>query len=305
MSGRSKKIHVTGLGQCSWDYLSVINDYPEADSKCEVKEWHEKGGGPVATALVALARLGVACSFYGVRGDDERGIMIARSLEKEGIYTGNLLTRKNSTSQKAFITVESPGGRRTIFWKRPSGQALSPLELGEDFLSNTSFLLLDGLMKEASIYAAKEARRRKIPVMLDAGSLRDGMVELARESDYVVGSEKFAIDLGWKGDREAFYLLLKEIGIGRTTITFGDGGSITFSEEGIMEIPAFKVDAIDTTGAGDVFHGGYIYGLLQGWDSRKTIKFASAFAALKCREPGGRAGIVSFEEVIQFMESSR
>lgn len=301
----SKKCHVTGLGQCSWDYLSLIDAYPEPDSKCEVNAWHEEGGGPVATALVALARLGVSCSFHGVRGDDEEGRKIAASLEKEGIIVNNLLTRNDSESQKAFIAVERFGGRRTIFWKRPSGAALSSEELNDDFLENSAFLLLDGLMKDVSLHAAREARKKGIPVMLDAGSMREGMIELARVCDYVVGSEKFAGDLGWNEDRNVFQKIMKDSGFGLTTITFGERGSLTFTEEDIVEIPAYPVKAVDTTGAGDVFHGGYIYGLLQGWELRKILTFASACAALKCRKPGGRAGIATLEEVIQFMETAR
>jgi len=301
---KNKKLHVTGLGQCSWDYISLVDGYPEPDSKCEVKDCHEEGGGPVATALVTLARLGIPCSFHGVRGDDEAGRKIAGSLEKEGIHVNNLLMRENSASQKAFIAVERPGGRRTIFWKKPSGKALSEGELGGDFLANSSFLLLDGLMKDASIYAAKEAQKRKVPVMLDAGSLRNGMMELARECDYVVASEGFAKDLGWNEKREAFRKIVKKSGFGLTTITRGERGSLTFRAEGIVETPAFDVKALDTTGAGDVFHGAYIYGLLQEWDLEEALKFASACAALKCRCLGGRAGIATIKEVRQFMETA-
>lgn len=301
---KNKKLHVTGLGQCSWDYLSLIDSFPDPDSKCEMKEWHEDGGGPVATALVALARLGMDCSFYGVTGDDEEGEKIAFSLKREGIHIAHLLRRKNSTSQKAFIAVEKGRGRRTIFWKRPSGEALNDHELGEHFLAGSSFLLLDGLMREVSLFAAREARRKNIPVMLDAGTLREGMLELAKECDYVVASERFARDLGWKGDKEAFWENLKKCGLGLTTITLGERGSITFTEEEAIHMPAFQVETVDTTGAGDVFHGAYIYGILQEWDLKEVLRFASAAAALKCRYAGGRAGIVSSHKVRSFMESA-
>jgi len=286
-----KRAHITGLGQCSWDCLSIIDHYPPADSKSEVREWREDGGGPVATALVALARLGMDCSFYGVRGDDEEGRKIALSLENEGINTAGLLTREKSRSQVAFIAVERSSARRTIFWRRPTGDALSQSELGDGFLENSSFLLVDGLMKEASLFAAKEARKRGIPVMLDAGTLREGMIELARECDYVVASETFAIALGWQEDKVHFRRILKEAGLGLTTITLGERGSLTFSNGKIIDVPAFKVNVVDTTGAGDVFHGAYIFALLQGWNLEKTLRFASACAALKCRSLGGREGM--------------
>ena len=200
-------MHVTGLGQCSLDYLSLVDVYPQVDTKQEVLEWHEQGGGPVATALVALSRLGVSCCFHGITGDDEAGGKIRQSLADEGVDVKGLVKRKESSSQMAFIAVEKSTAKRTIFWRRPSGKALQPDELAEDFLIGSDFLLIDGLMMDASLAAVKRAREMNIPVMLDAGSARPGMSELAGRCDYVVASEVFAEGLGWELTPQA---LLKE-----------------------------------------------------------------------------------------------
>jgi len=291
---------VAGLGQCALDHLFIIDSYPPPDTKKEVIEWSIYGGGPVATALVSLARLGIRCSFYGIAGDDEAGRKISDSLLTEGIDIKGLSTRPGSNSQVAFIAVEKGSGRRTIFWKRPSAGPLRPHELPGDFLDDADFLLLDGLMAEASVFAARKAGEKGVPVMLDAGKIREGMIELAHLCDYVVCSGEFAKEL-ITGDRTfnpgeaAAYM--KSFGAKAATITLGDKGSITVAGDEIFTTPAFTVDVIDTTGAGDVFHGGYIYGLLQKWDIKKIVRFASAFAALKCMKPGGRAGIPSLEEV--------
>ncbi len=300
-------MNITGLGQCSLDYLFVADVFPLPDTKNEVIEWIACGGGPVATALVSLARLGARCSFYGISGDDESGEKIRNSLEIENINTEGLLRRPYTGSQIAFIAVERGSGRRTIFWKRPSGESLKPEEIPKGFLDRADFLLLDGLMAEASIFAARCAIDKGIPIMLDAGRVRDGMVELASMCDYVVVSEEFgkelidANDLLSGSGKEKALPVMKSFGAKACTITLGKNGSITLAGDEIFHTPAFDVETVDTTGAGDVFHGGYIYGLLSGWNVKEVVRFASAFAALKCRKLGGRAGIPSLEEVKEFL----
>lgn len=294
-------MHVTGIGQCSLDYLSLVDVYPQVDTKKEVLEWHEHGGGPVATALVALSRLGVSCCFYGVTGDDEAGGKIRQSLADEGVDLKGLLKRKESSSQLAFIAIEKNTAKRTIFWRRPSGKALQPDELGEDFLSGSDFLLVDGLMLDASRVAVKRAREMNIPSMLDAGSARPGMPGLAGLCDYVVASEVFAEGLGWGLTPEALLKECKALRVSALTVTQGENGSITASDDRTIRMPAFTVEAVDTTGAGDVFHAGYVYGLLQGWDLERVLRFASAMAAMKCRRMGGRTGLPDLKEVLEFL----
>jgi sulfofructose kinase len=296
---------VTGIGQCSLDYLAVVNGYPQVDTKEEVLAWHEQGGGPVATALVTLSRLGIRCKFYGVIGDDGAGEKIRRSLVDEGVDISGLSTRPGATSQIAFIVVEKKTARRTIFWKRPSGAPLKPEALGGDFLESARFLLLDGLMAHCSLWAAEKARALGIPVMLDAGKLRPGMADIARLSDYLVASEEFAKDSGWAIEREVLLSERERLGVRALTVTLGARGSVTVSGHEFFETPAFPVEAFDTTGAGDVFHGGYVYGLLQGWGLSETVRFASAAAALKCRRIGGREGIPKLNEVETLLREGR
>ncbi|RJQ43818.1 MAG: sugar kinase [Nitrospiraceae bacterium] len=301
-------MNVAGLGQCALDHLFVIDSFPAADTKKEVLKWTISGGGPVATALVSLARLGMKCRFHGIIGDDEAGQKISESLKQEHVNVQGLLTRQGSCSQAAFIAVEKGSGRRTIFWKRPSAEPLKPHELPNDFPGDADFLLLDGLMSEVSFYAAQKARDKGIPVMLDAGRVREGMIELAHLCDYVVCSEEFAREL-MQGtepfDPAKAIIYMKSFGAKSATITLGDRGSITVCCDDIFYTPSFNVDVVDTTGAGDVFHGGYVYGLLQKWNIRDVVRFASALAALKCRKPGGRNGIPSLNEVNAFLLKNR
>lgn len=293
---------VVGIGQCAWDMLAVVDHFPQADTKKEALALEEQGGGPVATALAALSRLGVPCRFHGVTGDDREGAAIRQSLVEEKIDVAGLVARSNAASQTAFIAIDRDKGTRTIFWKRPSGAPLTKGELPPDFLSNAEFLLLDGLMMDVSLYAARQATEAGVPVLLDAGRVREGMLELARRCQYVVGSEEFARELGWKDDPGSFRQVIRKHGFGITTITLGSRGSVTFADDEIISCPSFPVETVDTTGAGDVFHGGYLYGLLQKWPLRDTVRFASAVAAMKCRKLGGRAGIPKLSEVLQFLQ---
>jgi ribokinase len=218
------------------------------------------------------------------------------------VDVGGLLSRHNASSQKAFIAIEEGSGRRTIFWKRPSGPPLKAEELGGNFPGETDFLLLDGLMTEVSYHAAEKAREKGVPVMLDAGSPRPGLSELARRCDYLVASAAFAKGLGWSLEADALKSERDRLGVKVLTITCGEEGSLTVDEDRFLAVPAFAVKTLDTTGAGDVFHGGYIYGLLRKWGLRDIIIFASALAAIKCTSLGGRAGIPNLDGVTDFLK---
>ncbi len=291
---------IVGLGQCALDHSFVIDFLPEPDTKKEVMQWEINGGGPVATALVSLSRLGMDCTFHGIIGDDEAGVKIRDSLEREHIHTTGLITRPDSHSQAAFIAVEKATGKRTIYWKRPSAETLRPEELTDDFLAGADFLLIDGLMSEVSMHAVKRAKEKSVPVMLDAGRVRQGMIELAHASDYVVCSEEFAREFcADSGDfiPEKALEKMQAFNAKALTLTLGSRGSFTLTGKELFHTPAFRVEVLDTTGAGDVFHGGYIYGLLQNWELKDVTRFASACAALKCRKLGGRSGIPDLKEV--------
>lgn len=296
-------MRVAGLGQCSLDFIAFADKYPAEDSKKEVFDSTIEGGGPAATALVALSRLNVKTFFIGVVSDDLAGKEIKEGLEREGVDTRSLLVRPGGESQKAFIIVNRKTGARNIFWQRPTVERLKPKDAPEKLIKKSDLLLLDGLMLEASLKAANIARENNVPVMLDAGGLRPGMLRLAGLSDYIVASRDFALAVA-KTPEDA----LKRLGRLKpraVTITLGAEGSITQSGGKTFRTRAFRVRAVDTTGAGDVFHGGYVYGLLRGWDMEKTVEFASAFAALKCLKPGGRAGIPALSKTLDFIKGGR
>jgi sulfofructose kinase len=287
---------VFGLGQCSLDYIGKVVAYPPPDVKCEFSNMVTQGGGPVATALVALARWGVSCAFAGVRGDDSFGSMISASLDKEGVDTHGMLVREGFDSQFAFIVAEPGVGRRTIFWRRPTGPAPNPKELDERTIRKATVYHTDGLFPEASLAGAKVAKEAGVHVVVDAGSLREGMIELARMSDYFLASESFAKAYAGEDNALDACYKLAELGPRVAGVTLGPKGYVALADGKVVKRPAYAVEAVDTTGCGDVFHAGFIYGLIQRWDVEKSLDFAAWAAAMVSLRLGGRAGIPSLAE---------
>jgi sulfofructose kinase len=282
---------VFGLGQCSLDYIGKVDFYPPPDVKCEMRETLVQGGGPVATALTALCRWGISCCVAGVVGDDLFGGMIEQSLRDEGVDTAGLVVRQGGTSQFAVIAAEPDLGRRTIFWRRPGGPPLRPEEIDPVILRRAKLFHTDGLCMEAALFAAREARRAGVTVVVDGGTLREGMLDLARLSDCFVVSEVFAHALTGGDNPRRACQMLSELGPRLVGVTLGKAGYIAMAGGEIIERAAYPVDAADTTGCGDVFHAGLSYGLLQGWDARKCLDLGAWAAAQVGLQLGGRTGI--------------
>lgn len=298
-----RKPLVVGLGQCCLDIIGQTNSYPDLDQKAELNSLLIQGGGPVATALVTLARLGVPVAVVGAVGDDAFGRQIRQGLEDESVDCRYLLQSPEASSQVAFISVDAEG-HRNIFWHRGTAH-LSVPECFPTLLSNSVRILhLDGLHLGQAIAAAKVARSENVVTLLDAGTLRPGLEKLLPLIDHLVVSEKFALQASHYDDREAALQHLSGYGAEAVTITCGSSGSLSMNADGaIFRQSAFKVDAVDTTGCGDVFHGGYSFGLLQGWPLPQTVRFAAACAALKARALGGRTAIPTLPEVDRFLRN--
>ncbi len=251
----------------------------------------------MATALVALSRWGVSCAFAGVRGDDLFGTMIRDSLDEEGIDTRGLVVRKESGSQFAFIAAEPGMGRRTIFWRRPTGTPLGPEEIDYSMIERVQILHTDGRFVEASLAACKTARKVGARVVADADTFHEGLVELARLSDYFIASEHFAAAFLEEKNPVEACRRIAELGPKVAGVTLGSKGYVALAEGRVIEKPAYRVEAIDTTGCGDVFHAGFIFGLIRGWNYEKCLDFAAWSAAMVSLKMGGRSGIPSLKQI--------
>jgi sulfofructose kinase len=303
MEKTSESVQVVGLGQVCVDYVGRVPEYPLEDTKMEMEGFYTSCGGPAATALVTLSRLGVSTTLLSTVSDDPFGIRIAESLKQEGVDASRLKIVPGCASQFAFIAVTAGEGKRTVFWNRSTVPALTGKEVSLKAFPKARILHLDGLMLDASVAAAKQAKAIGMTVVMDAGTLREGTLELLPQVDVLIASETFADPLVGPGvSRESVLRKLRKLGPRQVVITLGREGSIGLDKGRVVRQDSFSVRSKDTTGAGDVYHGGYIYGLLKGWNMADCMNFASAAAALKCTNGQGWRGISQLDAVKDLMK---
>ena len=295
-----RRFDVVGVGYTALDYLGIVPHLPEEDHKLEMSGFAVQGGGPTATALVTASRLGLDSSFLGKVGDDDFGRKMIDELRREGVDLSGVVVEKGGRSQFAFILVDERTAKRTILWTRGSLSAFEAEEVDTGIVGRARGLLIDSLEPAAALAAARAAKDVSIPVVIDAGTLRDGVEELLPLCDYIVASETFSKQISERGHLEALDRLLS-YGAEAAVVTLGESGCLARTRKGIIESHGFKVNAVDTTGAGDVFHGAFIFGVLRGWEIEKICVFSNGVAALKCRRLGGRAGIPDLGEALSFL----
>lgn len=294
---------VVGVGHCAIDFLGVLPRFPEPDEKIEIEQFSQQGGGPVATALATLAIFGIPTRFIGKVSDDYFGNFIKKGLSNLGVDISMMITQPDKVSPFSFSAVVSSRETRAIFWTKGNINQINTNEIDIDkILDNAKFLLLDGNYPEIQIPIAEEAKNRGIGIIMDAGSFKEGFGDLIPLTDYLVASEQFATEVTPAAEIENSLKDLKKFGPKICIITSGDEGSIGIGEDGkTIKMPSYEVEVVDTTGAGDVYHGAFIYGIIQNWDLKKTMKFATIAAGLKCRFIGGRAGIPTLSKVEEIM----
>ena len=297
-----KKADFAGLGFCSNDFLALLPEIP-MDHKVQILEHLVQGGGPAATATVAAARLGVSAAFIGMTGDDEPGKWIVRDFESEKVSTEAMMIRKGHTSAIAYCWIDAPTGKRSVAWTRGNLPELKAEEVNLDLVRQAKILHLDGHNPAAALAAAKAAHEKNIPVLLDAGTLRDGVRELLPFVTILIASELFARQYSGEDDLKKAIFKLAEVGAEVTGVTMGKEGSMTLDNGKILHCPAFRIDPVDTTGAGDVYHAGFGVRYLETHDLMDCMRFASAVSAIKCLKLGGRAGIPTRAQVDEFLKS--
>ena len=304
MDSRSN-ILVIGLGQTCVDYIGRINNYPKEDEKSELLDLKKGFGGPAATAMVTLARFGIATSFLGSVSNDEFGQGMVENLKRENVDTSQLKIQDGHSSQFAFIAVTKDSAKRTIFWHRGTSPQLEPEDVDLSIFTGAKALLVDGLMIRASVEAAIQARKKGMQVIMDAGTFREGSGELMNHIDILIASEHFADPImGKNADHEKALRFLMDFGPKTVIITLGEKGSIGVHGDQVFFQDAIPVSPIDTTGAGDVYHGAYIYGLLQDWRMQTCMRFASAAAALNCKSTGAQNGIPRLADVFKILSGN-
>jgi ribokinase len=286
---------VIGVGIASLDMIGVAKAEPRLGAKQALGRWIEMGGGPVATGLVTAARLGARVAFAGAVGDDGYGARILAGLAEAGVDTAGAHIRPGG-SHVAFVLAEPGRDRRTVFWHNDRG-VLTGLRLDRELVTSARALMLDSHMPEAAAQAAGWMRATGGLVMIDAERTREGTLDLLPLCDLIVVSSNFGREAtGFEEPWEAARALQ-----GRyerlALVTCGAEGSWCAHEGELFHTPAFEIEPLDTTGAGDVFHGALLYAILRGDEVRRAVRFASAAAAISCTGLGGRGNLPTLGEV--------
>lgn len=299
MTAEGKLYDVIGLGGAALDLLGVVRHYPLLGEKTELIRLEQQGGGQAGTAMVTVARLGGRAAIMGTNGDDEAGRQILAGFRAENVDVSHLQTDPGSRSHVAYCFIQQDTGDRAIFFDRGNKRRLQPADLDRAFVTNCRCLLLDTHHWKAAVTAATWAREQSIPVVTDLERPTPENPTLLRLGTHHIMPEHYLLEYTAESDPErAAQKLLQECRPQALVVTRGALGSTAYAHGEKLHQPAYPIEpVVDTTGAGDVFHGAFAYGLTLGYDLPTNLEFAALVAALKCRALGGRAGIPRKEEL--------
>jgi len=297
---------VLGIGTAAVDDLLYLDRFPHPDSKVPVREAHRQGGGLTATALVAAARLGAKAAYCGLLGEDELSVFTERELEREGVDCSLCVRSEGGRPFHSVILVEREGNTRTILYQ--PGTIEPPLEaITADLVASCRVLFIDHNAPNAGLRAARLAHQTGVPVVADIEVAEfAGLDEFLALADHLIVGQSLAARLCGQMEPEEQTAMLARSGRACTVITAGERGCWYSLRGGpVLHQPAFRVQVVDTTGCGDVFHGVYAAALAQGEGIPGAIRLASAAAAIKATRPGGRAGIPDRAAVERFIGEYR
>jgi len=293
-----KRFDAVGCGLSCVDHLCVVKRHPRLDSKQPLVAYDRQPGGPVPTALVALQRWGLRTAYIGTFGDDAGGAMVRAALADEGIDLSACVARPQTRQQVAVILVDEASGERSVLWEQVPELRLRADEVPLSTFAAGRLLLMDAVDVPTAIDAARTAKHEGVLTVLDTDTLAPRTDELLRLTDVLIVSAEFAARLTGSSDVRRALKHMAARGPWFVAVTLGSGGVLAAVHGESCHIPAFPVAVVDTTGAGDIFHAGCLFGLLQGWPVVDSLRFAAAAAALKCEQLGGRPGIPTLERAM-------
>jgi ribokinase len=294
------------------DILLRSHELPTWEQGVRMQSVALEGGGPVATALVAVSRLGVRAGFVGTYGSDRLGQIKLGTLVENGLDVSRAVQRPGEEDQAVLVCVHAETGERVFSgFEHSRRQPLIPGELDREYITSAQWLHLEGYHADAALQAARWMHEAGKQVMLDGSSTRgpvpNRMRALVEEADVLICGSGFGPALtGLPQDASPDNLwrvgeAIVRMGPRIVVQTEGVMGSYTVTREERFHVPAFEVDVVDTTGAGDVFHGAFLVGLLHGWDVRTVARFSTAVSAIKCTQLSGRRGIPTFDQALSFL----
>jgi sulfofructose kinase len=284
-------VDIAGVGLNATDTIIRLPYFPAFNSKVEFRCSDVLPGGQVASAMVACSLWGLKTRYVGKIGDDPFGRLQQEAMERAGVES-HWIVAPNCQSQSSFILVDERNGERTVLWKRDPRLELRLEEIRREWVVRAKLLHVDGHDCAGAATAARWAREAAIPVIADLDNLYPGVEALLENVDYLISSREFPGRLtGQQNLMNSLQTLSVRFGCRVTSATLGEDGVLAWDGLKFHYCPAFEINPVDTTGAGDIFHAGFAYGQIHGWDLARALEFSCAAAGLSCMAPGARGGI--------------
>jgi sulfofructose kinase len=288
---------VVGVGANSVDFVTLLPAYPQQQgpfAKMRIRRQAVCCGGQMATALSTCARFGLRAKYVGVTGTDDNGRRVRAALAGRGVDMTDAVIR-DAPNQFAIIIVDESSGERIVLWDRDERLALREREIPLDAIRASRLVHVDDVDQEAAVRVARACREAGVPVTSDLDRMTERTEELVAAVSVPIFAEHMPPALTGIADLEGALRSLRRRHEGTLIVTLGAAGALALDGDRLHRAPGFPVEAVDTTGAGDVFRGGFIYGLRNGWPIDRTLRFANAAAATSCTKLGALDGVPDLE----------
>ena len=295
---QATRFDVVGVGLNATDTLLVVPHFPAYAGKAPFQQEILSPGGQVASAVVTCASLGLKTKYIGTLGDDERGRIQMESLRAAGIDLEHVQVRQGCANQSAYIIIDRTTGERTVLWRRDDCLRIEPSQIAPEQITCARLLHIDGHDTQAVEHAARIARGAGMPVTVDVDTIYHGFDRVLPHVDYLIASSEFPVQ--WTNQSDPFRaleMIQQEYRMRVAAMTLGAHGALALEAGKFVYSPAFVVNCVDTTGAGDIFHGAFCYAILQRMPMREALDFSNAMAALNCMSLGARGGIRGIDDV--------
>lgn len=295
-------VDVVGVGANSIDFVCNLHAYPQpsgANSKLAIQSYERSPGGQTATTLSACAALGLKTSYVGTIARDDNGTLVRKALERRGVDTSRAIVREGDNPFAVIVIADASAehGERIVLWKRPAPMRLSGSDLPKDLASDARLVHVDDVDIEAAIAAGRAGIAAGVPVTTDIEALKPGTEDLIGSVTVPIFAEQVPPALTGESNMETAMRRLRNRHGGLLCVTLGPHGAAALDGDRYIRQPGFRIDAIDTTGAGDVFRAGFIYALLRGDTPAEILRFACAAAAVSCTRKGAINAVPSLEDV--------